>query len=194
MKFLKKPVVKYGIGIYLVLLLLSFVLTPYLSEDEEEPAPQQEVEAQEVDTLPANPYERISAIVSKHGEFAEIFDKNDNITKETAIPPYDVYVILELQGSESCPQVRDKAFGIIKSLYTDSIATRNIDRVKVMGNTYLTMSLGSEIANNITAAQWNSVDSFDFFKELLSVSDKEPPYDSTLPKKHMTFGVRQRNC
>jgi len=138
-----------------------------------------------------NPYDRITEIVrDKYKVEPDIFDTNNNITRESTKPPFDVIVIT---NAHTCGGAKLRAWDITRDLYRDSIAGPAIGRVKVMVSGYVTTSLGSAAASKMNADTWG-VGSSIFFKAVQAESRYETYSDEGRPLAALTFGVEQQGC
>lgn len=120
-----------------------------VSDSNVEQAVQQPTSAVKKD-LPTEPQARIETIVKNLGKNYEvtIFGKNPNVKP---VSPYEVIVNTD---AGNCAFAKQMNFDVMKALYTDSVAKKNIARVRFNARKHLSTSLGGDDARESTDKTW----------------------------------------
>lgn len=95
-------------------------------------------------------YDRIVAIVERHGEYPTVTNLSD-INARNPQPPYEVIVAMT---AKSCFSAKDKAHQIIRDLFLDPSVGSALVRVKVI-DPHVSVSLGANDAKRVHQTIWS---------------------------------------
>jgi|GEM_PF-1036011 len=146
----------FGAISFVVLIVVSINSTENVTnkvESQQASQPAQQAVSQNKPTaqnLPTEPKTRIEAIVKNLGANYEvtIFGKNPNAKP---VAPYEVIINAD---AGSCASAKQINFDVMKALYTDTIASKDIARIRFNARKYLSTSLGGDDARESTSKTW----------------------------------------
>lgn len=189
------------VGLYLVLIILGGVAVSLIisfstySRQAEEAESQlvkaqqtvQPVESKVVQNLPTEPKERIETIIKNMGANYDVtlFGKNPNVK---AVTPFEVVINTD---AGSCALAKQMNFDVMKALFTDAIAKKNIAKVRFNARRYISTSMGGDDARESTDKTWTDSGPTNFFKVLTQMGSGDL---KSKPMERQTWGSEMEGC
>lgn len=142
-----------------------------------------------VQNLSAEPQARIEAIVKNLGANYEIslFDKNSNVGSKIK-PPFQVVINTD---AGSCALAKQMNFDVMKALFTDVIAKKNIAKVRFNARRYISTSMGGDDARESTDKTWNESGPTNFFSVLTQMGSGD---SNSKTMARQTWGKEMEGC
>lgn len=136
--------------------------------------------------LPAEPQARIETIVKNVGAYeVTLFGKNPNAK---AVAPFEVIINTD---AGSCALAKQINFDVMKALFTDEIAKKNIARVRFNARKYVSTSLGGSDAKELPSKAWAESGPTNFFKVLIQMGTGD---SNSKTMERQTWGKELENC
>lgn len=189
------------VGLYIMLIILGCVavgliisFSSYKNDAEKAEAElaktQQSVQpaqSKPVQNLPTEPKARIEAIVKNMGANYEValFGKNPNIK---AVAPFEVIINTD---AGSCALAKQMNFDVMKALFTDAIAKKNIAKVRFNARRYISTSMGGDDARESTDKTWAESGPTNFFKVLTQMGSGD---SKSKTMERQTWGSEMEGC
>lgn len=147
----------------------------------------QPVESKVVQNLPTEPKERIETIVKNMGANYDVtlFGKNPNVK---AVAPFEVVINTD---AGSCALAKQMNFDVMKTLFTDAIAKKNIAKVRFNARRYISTSMGGDDARESTDKTWADSGPTNFFKVLTQMGSGDL---KSKPTERQTWGSEMEGC
>ena len=139
--------------------------------------------------LPTDPQERIEAIVKSLGENYEItiFDENSNVGSKIKSP----FQVVINTNAGSCALAKQMNFDIMKALFTDAVARRNIVKIRFNARTYISTSLGGADGREMPVTEWKESGPSNLFKVLSQMGSMDL---SSRKMERQTWGKELEGC
>lgn len=137
--------------------------------------------------IPETVIDRIPTLVHSIADYSVGLYNGENIASVETPPPYEVIVNTSIGAVDSCITAKHHLFEIMKALYTDPIAKKNISRVLVTIFGFMRASLGADDAK----FSWEDSGPTNFWRIVLQYKSYE---DETGPLSQRTWGVPIKDC
>ncbi|EKE22205.1 MAG: hypothetical protein ACD_7C00020G0013 [uncultured bacterium] len=147
----------------------------------------QPVESKVAQNLPTEPKERIETIVKNIGANYEVslFGKNPNVK---AVSPFEVVINTD---AGSCALAKQMNFDVMKALFTDAVAKKNIAKVRFNARRYISTSMGGDDARESTDKTWADSGPTNFFKVLTQMGSGDLKSKTV---ERQTWGSEMEGC
>lgn len=140
-----------------------------------------------VQNLPVEPKSRIETIIKNLGANYEValFGKNPNVK---AIAPFEVIINTD---AGNCAFAKQMNFDVMKALFTDPVAKKNIAKVRFNARRYISTSMGGDDARESADKTWAESGPTNFFKVLTQMGSGDLSYKSM---ERQTWGKPLEGC
>jgi type II secretory pathway pseudopilin PulG len=190
------------VGLYVMLIILGGVAVSLIisfstykkdaEKSENELKAQQSAQSTQqnklaVQNLPTEPKARIEAIVKNLGANYEValFGKNPNAKP---VAPFQVVVNTD---AGSCALAKQMNFDVMKTLFTDATAKKNIAKVRFNARRYISASMGGDDARESTDKTWAESGPTNFFKVLTQMGSGD---SKSKTMERQTWGSEMEGC